>query len=383
VSQFAPIEPTLLTDAAELPDLVERLRREPRVALDTEAASFHRYVDRVYLLQASSDRESVLIDPLAIVDLSPVGELLAAPEVEVVFHDADYDLRILHRDYGFVGRRLWDTRIAAQLCGETAFSLSALLEKHFGIRLSKQLQRADWSQRPLTDAMIAYAAADTAYLPALRDRLAEQLRTLGRMHWAEEEFERLEAVRWTARAAEGEEFLALKGAKALRPPQLAVLRALWTWRDTRARSLDRAPFRVLGNEVLLVLAREAPEAPDALQRIRSIPESIRRRHGAELAAVIRDARALPESAWPRVERRPRSRPDPVLEERIGRLKALRAERAPTVDLDPGLVCPNATLAAIARAQPRNARELDVIEELRQWQREVLGDSALLAATADS
>jgi ribonuclease D len=112
--------------------------------------------------------------------------------------------------------------------------LSALLEKYFGIRLSKELQRADWSERPLTEAMIAYAAADTAYLPALRDRLAEQLAALGRAHWAAEEFLRLEAVRWNSRAVEGEEFLAMKGAKALRPTQLVVLRALWEWRDARA-----------------------------------------------------------------------------------------------------------------------------------------------------
>ena len=184
VSPFAPITPTLITDNPALRALAERLRRAPRVALDTEAASFHRYIDRVYLLQASSDDESALIDPLLVDDLTPIGQLLADPTLEVIFHDADYDLRILQRDYGFVGRRIWDTRVAAQLCGEPAIGLSALLEKHFGIRLSKELQRADWSERPLTDAMIAYAAADTAYLPALRDRLAEQLAALGRAHWA-------------------------------------------------------------------------------------------------------------------------------------------------------------------------------------------------------
>jgi ribonuclease D len=381
VSSFAPVTPTLITDPQSLQALAERLRRAPRVALDTEAASFHRYIDRVYLLQASSDGESALIDPLAVDDLTPIGRLLADPALEVIFHDADYDLRILHRDYGFVGRRIWDTRVAAQLCGEPAFGLSALLEKNFGVRLSKQLQRADWSERPLTDAMIAYAAADTAYLPALRDRLAEQLAALGRTHWADEEFLRLEAVRWNPRAGEGEEFLAMKGAKALRPPQLAVLRALWDWRNTRARELDRAPFRVLGNDVLLALAREAPETGDAMRRVRGVPESIARRHGLELLEVIGGARATPESEWPRVERRPRERPDPALEERVARLKALRTQRATAVALDPGLVCPNGTLTAIARMQPRMAAALDAVPDLRRWQREILGDAAVLAAVA--
>ena len=381
MSRFAPITPTLVTDNTALRALAERLGRARRVALDTEAASFHRYVDRVYLIQASVDDESALIDPLLVDDLAPIGRILADPALEVIFHDADYDLRILHRDYGFVGRRIWDTRVAAQLCGEQSFGLSALLEKHFGVRLSKQLQRADWSERPLTAAMIAYAAADTAYLPALRDRLADQLAALGRTHWASEEFLRLEAVRWSPRAEEGEEFLAMKGAKALRPPQLAVLRALWEWRNARSRELDRAPFRVLGNDVLLALAREAPETADAMRRVHGVPESIARRHGPELLEVIKAARATPEAQWPRVVRRPRERPDPALEERVARLKALRTERATAIGLDPGLIGPNGTLAAIARAQPRTAADLDRVPDLRRWQREILGDAAVLAAVA--
>jgi ribonuclease D len=379
VSTPPPTNPTLITDDGTLRSLAERVGRARRVALDTEAASFHRYVDRVYLLQVSSDTETALIDPLAVDDLSPIGRLLADPALEVIFHDADYDLRILHRDYGFEGRRIWDTRVAAQLCGESAFGLGALLDKYFGIRLSKALQRADWSERPLSDAMIAYAAADTAHLPALRDRLAERLTALGRAHWADEEFLRLEGVRWNSRAAEGEEFLAVKGAKTLRPPQLAVLRALWAWRDARARDLDRAPFRVLGHEVLLALARDAPDTAAALERARDVPPAIARRHGTELLAVIRAARATPESDWPRVPRRPRDRPDPELEARVARLKALRAVRAPAVGLDPGLVCPNGVLAAIGRQQPRTGLDLDAVPDLRRWQREVMGDAAMLAA----
>jgi len=177
----------------------------------------------------------------------------------------------------------------------------------------------------------------------------------------------------------GEEFLAIKGARTLRPPQLAVLRALWGWRDARARDLDRAPFRVLGNDVLLVLAKESPTTLDALARIRGVPSRIAERHGEQFVEVIRAARALPEDQWPRLERRPRERPDPQVEERMVRLKALRAERAPAVGLDPGLVCANAVLAAIARAAPRDASGLDAIPDLRRWQREIVGDERLLRA----
>src|SRR5213079_3173192 len=126
-------------------------------------------------------------DPLAVADLSPVGRLLADAKVEKIFHDADYDLRILDRDYGFRARRLFDTRIAAQLAGEPAVGLAALLEKYVGVKLAKEHQKADWSRRPLPPAMLAYAAADTHYLLPLRDALEQRLQSLGRLSWAQEE----------------------------------------------------------------------------------------------------------------------------------------------------------------------------------------------------
>jgi len=375
----SPLHPQVVTDEASLTALAARLRSEPRVALDTEAASFHRYIDRVYLVQVSSDRETALVDPLAFEDLEPIGALLSDPEREVIFHEADYDLRILHRDYGFEARNVWDTRIAAHLAGEPAVGLGSLLEKHFGVELQKNLQRADWSQRPLSDDMIAYAAADTAYLPDLRDTLSAALRQLSRLHWAEEEFARLEGVRWSSRSPPGQEFLSLKGAKALPPPQLAILRALWQWRDTRARELDRAAFRVLANDLLVALARAAPDTAAALAAVPGMSARVAQRHGPALLDAVRAGRATPARSWPRVERRPRERPDAAMEARLARLKALRTERAAAIGLDPGLVCPNGVLAGIARAAPSEAAALDDIPDLRRWQREVMGDAALLQA----
>jgi len=180
-----------------LAEAIAALSREPLVAADTEAASFHRYRDRIFLIQLSSPSRTEIIDPLAVVDLSPVGRLLADPKVEKIFHDADYDLRILDRDYGFRARRLFDTRIAAQLAGEPAVGLAALLEKYASVKLAKEHQKADWSRRPLPPAMLAYAAADTAHLPALREQLRVRLTALGRLAWAEEEFTWLEDLRWT------------------------------------------------------------------------------------------------------------------------------------------------------------------------------------------
>jgi len=141
-----------------LAESVAAFRRESLVGADTEAASFHRYRDRIFLVQLSSrDGRTAIIDPLALPDLAPLGELLADQAVEKVFHDADYDLRILDRDYRFRAARIFDTRIAAQLAGEPAVGLAALLEKYVGVKLAKEHQKADWSRRPLPPAMLEYA----------------------------------------------------------------------------------------------------------------------------------------------------------------------------------------------------------------------------------
>jgi len=374
------LAPHLITDPGDLRSLCQRLGEESRIAFDTEAASFHRYVDRVYLVQVSTDRETALVDPLQVANLAPLGKLLSDPQIQIVFHDADYDLRILDRDYGFHARNIFDTRVAAQLAGEPSVGLGALLEKFFHVRVDKKYQRADWSRRPLTPGMIAYAADDTRYLPALRDTLEKRLVSLGRLEWAREEFQRLEQIRWTQTGSDVEDaYLRVKGAKALGRRQLAVLRELYAWRDATASKLDRARFRVVGNSALLAVAKASPHGPRQLAKVDGLSENLARRYGKELIAAVERGRAVPESELPRVRRSKRPEPDPAYDQRLERLKQLRNERAEAVGLDPGLVCPNGSLQAVARAEPESKSALGRVEELRRWQREAIGDQAILAA----
>ena len=370
--------PLLVEDDTGLAKLGRRVAKARRLAMDTEAASYHRYRDRVYLVQLSSDRLTAVIDPLGVSDLELIGTLLTDPKVEVVFHDADYDLRVLDRDYGFRARNLFDTRIAAQLLGEEGVGLGALLETHFGITLDKRMQRADWSRRPLTDEMLAYAAADTAHLLPLRDRLADALDAKGRSHWAKEEFDRLENLRWSAQEEEG--FVRLKGAKTLPGRALAVLRAVWRWREAKAAELDRAPFRVMSNDALMALAKARPTGRRSLANVTGFPPSVARRYGDELVEAVKEGLATPPDQMPTVERCKRPRTNKSAEARLARLKGLRNERARETGLDAGVLCPNGTLLAIARAGPGESEELDAIAELRRWQREALGEEALLAAS---
>jgi ribonuclease D len=368
----------LIQSQAELERLFERFKEEPLLAVDTEAASFHRYRDRVYLLQVSSRQETAVVDPLAITSLAPLGEVLADPKIEIVFHDADYDLRLLSHEYGLRGSNLFDTRIAAQLLNEPGVGLAALLEKYLGVRLDKRFQRADWSARPLTADMLEYAAADTRHLPLLRDRLRDLLRERGRLDWAEEEFGLLTAVRRSPQEADEPAYLRLKGAKALKGRELAVLRELFQWREELAKRTDKAAFRILNNEPLLFMAKSPPEDLTALKAVRGIGQEQAERRGKEILAAVWRGLAIPERDLPRIERPPRRQPDAAYEARIERLKAVRNTLALRYDLAPGVLCPNGILEAIARVNPATLQQMSEIRELRRWQLRELGGGLLAA-----
>jgi ribonuclease D len=370
----------LIETEAALAELADRLRAEPHLAVDTEAASFHRYLDRVYLLQISSPGETAVVDPLATDGLGPIGDLLSDPAIEIIFHDADYDLRLLHREYGFTAQNLFDTRIAAQLLNEPGIGLAALLEKYLGVRLDKRFQRADWSARPLSPEMLAYAAADTHYLLQLRGILRDRLSERGRLGWAQEEFALLEDIRPTATDQAEPGWLRLKGARGLRGRELAILRELWEWREGTARRADKATFRILNNEPMLAMAKSPPPDMAALKTIPGVSSDQAERRGRDLLAAVKRGLELPEEDLPRLTRTPRRAPDLAYEARLERLKAARNALARKYDLPPGVVCPNGTLEAIARMDPKTPEELAAVSELRRWQLREFGGE-LLAANA--
>lgn len=347
------------------------------LAIDTEGASFHRFVDRIYLLQLTAAGRHAILDPLPIGTLSPLGSLLESPDVEVIFHDADYDLRLLHQDYGWHVRRIFDTRIAAQLLGIKAFGLAALLEQHFGVVLDKKHQRADWSMRPLPDDMLAYAVQDTAWLPELRDRLAEQLAAKARTAWAREEFERLEGTRW-AQEDPATAFLRVKGARDLSRRELARLREVLPWRDAKAKDLDRSTFRVLGNDVLLEIVKVPDPTRQTLGAVKGMPRGLFERHAGDLLELLRTADALPEAALPRFPKGPRFARDPDFDHKVGQLKAVRDRWATRLELDPGVLCSRERLETVARKLPRAVEELATIPELRRWQVELMGEDFVQA-----
>jgi ribonuclease D len=350
------------------------------VALDTEAASFHRFHDRIYLIQLSTHALTAVIDPLGVGDLTPIGALLADPAVEKVFHDADYDLRLFDKEFGYHARRLFDTRIAAQFLNEPGIGLAALLEKYFAVTADKRFQRADWSVRPLSQAMLDYAAGDTSNLCELQALLREQLAQRGRLGWVLEEFERLEGTRWTAAAADPTgDYLRMKGARVLDRRGLAVLGELHRWRSETASALDRAEFRVMGNEVLLALAQRPVETTDGLTAVKGVGRDVLEQRGPDILRAISRGLAVPEAELPRIPRTPRRAADPAYELRLETLKKARNGLADRLNLAPGVLCPNGTLEAIAQAEPETLDEMSHIADVRRWQLEVIGAELLAAA----
>ena len=347
------------------------------IALDTEGASFHRFVDRIYLLQVSAPGVTAVLDPLAIGTPPRMAELLQSRDVEVVLHDADYDLRLLHQDYGWHLTNIFDTRVAAQLLGIKAFGLAALLERYFGAKLDKKFQRADWSLRPLSAGMLEYAALDTAFLLDLRDKMKVELERAGRWSWAAEEFERLEGTHWDPEDP-ATAFMRMKGARDLARRELAVLGQVVAFRNTVAAELDRATFRVMGNEVLFEMAKLQPKSAAELGAIKGMPRGLLERRAHEMLDAVQRGIALPEDALPKYPRSARWDKEPDFDERVNKLRAVREAAAAKLDLDPGVLASRDRLESIVRAKPATLEALAAVPDVRRWQVDVLGDAMLRA-----
>jgi ribonuclease D len=263
---------------------------------------------------------------------------------------------------------LGDTMIAARLLGEPALGLAALLEKHLAVVLDKAHQRADWSKRPISDAMRAYAVEDTRHLEALTSILDQRLEALGRMAWMREECARLEAVRWRDRRDDDPEpFRRTKGVRTLDRAGLAVLRELWSWRDAMARRRDKPLFRVLRDETLLALAKKPPAEISDLAGVPGFPDYLLRSpSGHDVLEAARRGVSCPEADWPEIRVETRERLQPDVETRIALIRQRRDELARTLELDPSVLASRGVVEEMAKRWVAG-EDPWAVTELRQWQ----------------
>ena len=283
--------PSFVSDRAALDDLARRLSLEPLVALDTESNSFHAYRERVCLLQISIPGADFIVDPIA-VDVGPLRSVLGG-ERELVIHGADYDVRCLRREYGWDLGRIFDTMTAARRLGSKELGLAALVQANFGVRLTKEHQRADWGRRPLTREQLRYAAMDTHFLLPLHASLAAALRESGMEEEARREFDRIAASKAHARVFDPEGWRKLKGARELDVDGKQMLRALWIAREARASDIDKPPFKVVPETALVELARTRPVDERVVRAVAGITPRVMERAGDTILEVLRSARRTP------------------------------------------------------------------------------------------
>jgi ribonuclease D len=355
---------------------MDRVAAQPVVAVDTEADSLHSYFDKVCLIQMSIPGEDLIIDPLCKFDLTKFGGVLANRSITKILHGADYDLRILNRDFGFTIANLIDTMVCSQLLGYEAFGLAALLDRHFGYKVDKKHQRADWAMRPLPPDMLEYAATDTRHLIALSTRLRDELTALGRWEWAVEEFGRLEQIRFNEKDGDEEPFRRLKGLGALDRRSLAVVRALYDFRDGLAREADRPPFKIFGNDLIFEVANIKPQSTQDFNVIKGVSGYHRGRFGREIVRLVQEALVIPEDELPEKGEVKTWLRDREVEARIDRMKKARDKIARDLKVDASVLAPRHILASVAQAQPQEPADLDRVPVMRNWQKALLGQALI-------
>lgn len=343
----------------KLKEFLPRLRRAQWIALDTEADSLHAYPEKLCLLQASIADADELIDPLAKIDLSELWTVVR--KHELIFHAADYDLRLLRKNHNFVPERIFDTMLAARLLGEKEFSLTNLVKNFLGVQLEKGSQKADWARRPLTGKMEAYARNDTRYLKPLADLLRARLKERGRLEWHRESCAELIADCAELPSADIESWR-IKGSSKLGRTPLAILRELWRWRENEAVAANKPPYFILSHEVLVELAAAAGTARNWTELL---PRHLspRRAKGLE-HAIERGLKVLPHEQ-PHIIHVVTPRPTENEKRRFQELTKRRDHAAHELQIDPTLIASRATIGLLAQNWEHHSKEL------MKWQRELL------------
>jgi ribonuclease D len=372
MSRFHLPPATIITTTDSLKSHVDRWQHEDLLAIDTESNSLHAYQEQVCLIQLSTRETDFIIDPLMVENLDSLGDLVADSGIEIIFHAAEYDLMCLKRDFGFAFTHLFDTMLAARVCGAKKLGLASMLEEHFGVKANKKYQRANWGERPLTAEMLHYAQLDTHYLPELRTYWHSQLADMGRLEEAQEIFRELCATPAAEHHFDPDGFWRINGMHHLEPRQIAILQALYEYREDTARRRDYPPFKIMGDKTLLALAEAEPGRMDQLRGIRGMSSGQIRRYGRGILNAVRQG----QQAKP--PRRPPAppRPDDDIVARYEALHNWRKNRARQRGVESDVIVSKDAMWALARVAPSSPAELDRIRELGPWKTETYGQEIL-------
>lgn len=352
---------------------MEALADAPLLAVDTESNSMYVYREQVCLIQLSTRDKDYIIDPLAIDNLTSFGTLMADDAIEKVFHAAEYDITCLKRDFDYTFRNLFDTMVAARICGFKSIGLASMLETYAGVRMDKRHQLDNWGARPLPEDSLIYAQMDTHYLPYLRDELQQALTTRGHLSEAQEAFEDVcQTPAASPRGYNPDGFWKVGRPNRLKRREMMILREVYTVREEIAMETNRPPFKILNNKALVAISRRSPNNRRELREVRGVSAAQVRRYGDEILDAIergRDARNLPKPP-------PNPMPDPVVTERYNALHSWRKARADRRGVESDVIVPKQTLWHLAHKDPSTVDELQNIHGLGPWRLQTYGREIL-------
>jgi len=365
------LKPPIWVDTEQLlHSMLDDLSSQPRVAVDTESNSLHAYREQVCLMQFSSKCADYLLDPLALTDLSSLSSIFADPKIEKIFHAAEYDLICLRRDFGFKFSNIFDTMQAARTLGYPAVGLDRLLGDKFGVRLDKRHQRADWGARPLTNEQIHYARLDTHYLFDLRDVMEKELREMGRWRLAQEDFSRACEIEDQKQRNGEDAWERFAGRRDVTPRELTIVAELCRWREAAAERLDRPPYKIIMDDLLIELARNMPSHKVDLSGI-GLSERQIRLWGEEILAAVRHGRRAP-----LVKRKQTKRQDDAVLRRLDKLKAWRKKVAREMGVESDIVLPRPYMFALAEKPPKDRSEMQTMLKAAPARIELFGSQIL-------
>jgi ribonuclease D len=295
-----------------------------------------------------------------------------------IFHGADFDVMSLRRDFAFEFRGIFDTMLAGQLLGDEKLSLRDYVIRFFGVTLEKAYTRCDWARRPLDDKQLEYCFHDVAFLVRLMDIQRARLAEADLVEEAEIEFERLARREPSKKEFDPHAWSKLPGARELGPVQQAALANIFTLRDRHARQLDRPPFKVLGPDTMVRIARTMPESGEGLRGVKGVSSYVAGRMGREVMDALRDAER--DGSPPPRPRGPGGDPmrrlDMTAQKRLGRIKDWRAAASARTHITTMAILPNYAMYEIARIRPETAEALAVVpgvgtKRAARWGSEIL------------
>ncbi len=354
-------KPIIITRPEALMKMANQLVSEPILAVDTESNSLYAYQEQVCLIQFSTPQEDFLVDPLALDDLSPLEPLFADPQIEKIFHAAEYDLITLKRDFHFDFENLFDTMVAARILGWEEIGLGSILKAEFDVVLDKRYQRANWGRRPIPADMMDYARLDTHYLIPLRYRMKSELKSIGRWPLAKEDFARLRYVNGRDPDDLPEPCWRVRGAYDLNPQQAAVLLKLCYYRNEVARSINRPVFKVISDKTLLAVAEACPRTEAGLQEVAPLSRKQYERHAEGLLKAVREGLAAKPAHPPRSPR-----PDDDFLARLDALRSWRKETGKELQVKSDVILPRDVMNKIASKDPGSEDDLAKIMAEVPW-----------------